>query len=107
HLTLELVAYDSMLHSAGNGRVCKHPSGKHPAALFDLRHHLDSNGQGGEAMRAFSGFGEGHYSLEGVVQLGFQLADNFPLGPTEALQVLHPFEIAYGNSAGVTQDVGD
>src|SRR5471032_205490 len=36
-----------------------------------------------------------------------ELVEDFRLGPEEALQILHPLEVADDDAAGVAEDVGD
>src|SRR5579884_3563773 len=44
---------------------------------------------------------------EGAAHDGFQAGVDLALGPGEAFLVLHPFEIADDDAAGVGEDVGD
>ncbi len=39
--------------------------------------------------------------VEGSLQLRLKFRNDFPLGPLEALEVLHPFKVGNGNASRV------
>ena len=53
------------------------------------------------------GFGIAHDLVEGVVHDVPEVFVHFALAPEEALAVLHPFEIAHGDAAGVAKNIRD
>ena len=68
---------------------------------------LDSEAEGGEAHAGFAFAAEGEGLGEGLLEDAVELAHDFAFVPEEALEVLHPFEVADDDTASVAEDVGD